>query len=119
MIKARFITDKDSQSITLRLTGHAGAADPGQDIICASATILAYTVAQTAKFMYDEGKLQKRPRIKLDPGEGIVTMKPKAEGYAEALHTYFVAQVGYSLLAHNFPEYVTLESFGESEKDCS
>lgn len=116
MVKARFSTDKDSQSITLRLTGHAGAADPGYDIICASATILVYTVAQTAKFMYDEGKLRKRPRIKLDPGEAVITMKPKAEDYAEALHTYFVAQVGYSLLEHNFPEYVNFESFGESEE---
>ena len=48
MIQAAFYTDKSSGSISLKLSGHAGAANKGQDIICSAASMLAYTVAQTA-----------------------------------------------------------------------
>lgn len=115
MVKAQFFTNKDSGSITMKLSGHAGAAKKGEDIICASASILAYTLAQTLQFMYEEGNLQKKPHIKLEPGDCVIVAKPKPEFHAEALHTFFVAQVGFHLLAHNYPQYVDLESFGESE----
>ena len=42
-------------------------------------------------------------------------MTPKKASYTEALHTYYVAQVGYRLLAKDYPEYVKLTTFGESE----
>ena len=115
MIKVEFSTDKAGGSIILRLTGHAGAGEAGRDLVCSAASILAYTVAQTALFMYEEKALRKKPTIRLEPGDAEVVMKPKKASYTEALHTYFVAQVGYSLLAHNYPQYVEVKSFGESE----
>ena len=115
MVKAEFFTNKESGSITLKLTGHAGAGEKGKDIICASASMLAYTVAQALQFMYEQGDLQKKPHIKLAEGDSIIVAKPKEDSYAEALHTFFVAQVGYHLLSHNYPQYVSLTSFGESE----
>lgn len=115
MVKAEFFTNKESGSITMKLLGHAGQAEKGEDIVCAAASILAYTVAQALQFMYEQGELQKRPHIRLEEGDTIIVAKPKEDSYAEALHTFFVAQVGYHLLAHNYPKYVTLSSFGESE----
>ena len=115
MVKAEFFTNKESGSITLKLSGHAGQAEKGQDIVCSAASILAYTVAQTLQFMYEQGDMQKKPHIKLAEGDTIIVAKPKPETYAEALHTFFVAQVGYHLLAHNYPQYVTLSSFGDGE----
>ena len=115
MVNAEFFTNKESGSITMKLTGHAGQAESGKDIVCSAASILAYTVAQALQFMYEQGDLQKKPHIKLDKGDTIIVVKPKPETYAEALHTFFVAQVGYHLLAHNYPQYVTLSSFGEAE----
>lgn len=115
MVKAEFFTNKESGSITMKLSGHAEQAKKGEDIVCAAASILAYTVAQTLQFMYEQGDLQKKPHIKLNEGDTVIVAKPKADTYAEALHTFFVAQVGYHLLAHNYPKYVTLSSFGESE----
>ena len=115
MVNVEFFTNKESGSITMKLTGHAGQAKKGEDIVCASASILAYTVAQAIQFMYEEGGLQKKPHIKLEEGDTIIVAKPKPETYAEALHTFFVAQVGYHLLAHNYPQYVSLSSFGEGE----
>ena len=115
MVKAEFFTNKESGSITLKLTGHAGAGEKGKDIICASASMLAYTVAQALQFMYEQGGLQKKPHIRLSEGDSIIVAKPKEDSYAEALHTFFVAQVGFHLLSHNYPQYVSLTSFGESE----
>lgn len=115
MVKAEFFTNEESGSITLRLTGHAGQAEYGQDIVCAAASILAYTVAQALQYQYEDGGLRKKPHIKLEPGDTVIIAKPKPGRYEEALHTFFVAQVGYSLLAKTYPRYVELSSFGEAE----
>ena len=115
MVRAEFFTNKESGSITLKLTGHAGQAKKGEDIVCSAASILAYTVAQTLQFQYEEGGLKKKPHLKLKSGDTAIVAKPKPEHYEEALHTFFVAQVGYSLLAKTYPQYVELSSFGEAE----
>lgn len=109
MIDVKFT--RDDKIIALKLTGHAGAADEGYDIYCASASVLAYTVAQMAQIMHQHGELRKTPTIKLEKGDAEVVIKPKKAHYQEALHTFFVAQVGYALLAHNFPEYIRLEPY--------
>ena len=118
MVRAEFFTNKESRSITLKLTGHAGQAEQGKDIVCAAASILAYTVAQVLQFMYEQGDLQKKPHLKLAEGDTVIIAKPKPESYDEALHTFFVAQAGYHLLQHNYPQYVTLSSFGDSDSDA-
>ena len=115
MIQAAFFTDKSSGSISLKVRGHAGAAEKGNDIVCASSSILAYTVAQAMEYMYAEGGLRKKPRIEFADGDATIVAKPKDDSYAEALHTFFVAQVGYSLLAHNYPQYVGLKPFKLAE----
>lgn len=115
MVAAEFFTNKESGSITMKLTGHAGQAKKGEDIVCAASSILAYTVAQALQFMYEEGGLHKKPLLKLEEGDTVIVAKPKADTYAEALHIFFVAQVGYHLLAQNYPQYVALSSFGDSE----
>lgn len=115
MIRAKFTENPESRSITLTVTGHAGQAPAGQDIICSSATILMYTVAQMAQYMYSRDKLKKKPHITMGDGDASITVKPKDAYYGEALHTFFVAQVGYSLLAHNYPQFVELTMFGTAE----
>ena len=115
MVQVEFFTNKEAGSITLKLTGHAGQAKRGEDIVCSAVSILAYTVAQALQFQYEEGGLKKKPHLKLEPGDTVIVAKPKPERYEEALHTFFVAQVGYCLLAKTYPQYVSLSSFGESE----
>jgi uncharacterized protein YsxB (DUF464 family) len=117
MITVNLSQDDEKKTLSLRLEGHAGQAEVGQDIVCASATILAYTVAQIVKMMEGNKELTRKPTIKLKKGNIEITCRCKTdEGYAEALHTYFVAQIGYSLLAHNYPQYVALNSFGKPTK---
>ena len=83
-------------------------AEIGHDIVCAGASILACTVAQEAKNMENRGQLTKPPYIKIQEGNTHIVVHPIDADYDDALHTFYVAQVGYSLLAHNYPQYVEL-----------
>lgn len=97
------------------LKGHAASAPKGEDLVCAAATMLSYTAAQAVQFLYEEGKLKKKPRISIADGEAVIIATPTEEGYVEALHTFFVVQCGAHVLAHNYPRLMKLEHFtGES-----
>ena len=93
----------------MTIKGHADAAPKGEDLICASATMLAYTVAQAVQFMHESKKLKKKPKIHIKDGEATIIATPKEEAYAETLHTFWVAQCGVHVLAHNYPQNVKLE----------
>lgn len=112
MIQVRF--EKDGKNIILTVQGHSEQAEMGQDIVCSAASILAYTVAQMVADMGKGGKLKKKPHIRLDSGDSAITCKPTKQYFNEALHTYTVAQIGYELLAHTYPDYVRVTKFGEA-----
>lgn len=114
MISVVFEENKEAKALTLTIKGHSGQAEIGKDIVCASASMLAYTVAQYMKFMYEQHKLKKKPVLDLEYGDTRITVKPKTDDYAEALHTFFVAQVGFNLLASNYPQYVEVKMFDEA-----
>lgn len=114
MIQVKFEHSEDGKTLILTVKGHAGQAEVGQDIVCAAASILSYTVAQVVMTMREQGKLKKKPHLRMDSGDAVITCKPTKPYYAEALHTYSVAQVGYDLLQHNYPQYVQLIKFGKA-----
>lgn len=96
------------------MKGHAGQASLGQDIVCASASILAYTVAQIIRTMEHHGDLEDSV-IEMGNGDATISCRCKDDAiYAEASHTYFVAKVGYSLLVHNYPQFVELKTVGKA-----
>ena len=115
MIKATFTRDDESKALILKVKGHAGQDTTGHDIVCAAASILAYTVAQYLQYVHDRGGLQKKPHIVLNDGDALIVAKPTQEFEGEVLNAFFVAEVGYSLLANNYPQYVELKMFGENE----
>ena len=115
MIKVTFSHEKDIGVIALKVKGHAGQAEKGNDIVCSAASILTYTIAQYLKYVYKQGGLQKKPVIKLNDGDSLIVAKPTEEYEGEVLNAFFVAEVGYSLLAHNYPQYVELNMFGEAK----
>lgn len=113
MVVARFTLDEKKLTASLRLDGHAGQNVIGSDIVCAAASILAYTLGQCVKTAHTRGIL-KCSTVKMKSGDCIITCRAKdTESYAEMLHTYLVIQTGYLLLAHNYPQYVALKMFGE------
>ena len=112
MVKVTFT--ESNKTLSLQLEGHAGQAEAGKDIVCASASILAYTVAQIVDMAQYEGGLKTDPIIDLESGEAVISCEPTDDRYAEMLHAYQVAEVGYILLVNSYPEYVELKSFGQA-----
>ena len=107
MVKISFWREDDG-SVHLKVKGHANAAPKGEDLICASASMLVYTVAQAVTYMHDQGYLEAPPKIKMREGKASVSAKAR-EGYqAEVLHTFWTAQCGAHVLAKNYPQYVGL-----------
>ena len=116
MVVAKFTMDESKRMASLHVKGHAGQNAYGNDIICASASILAYTLGQNVKMAEAKGMLKYPPKIKLKDGDAIITCRAKDDGsYSELLHTYLVIQTGYVLLAHNYPQYAAVEMFGQDE----
>ena len=107
MITVKFY--KKGEGIHMTMKGHAQTAPYGQDLVCAAATMLAYTVAQVVQFMDDQGKLKKKPKISIREGNVAIVATPNDADYAEALHAFWVAQCGIDVLAHNHPQNVKLE----------
>ena len=115
MIKAHFEHQKEIDTVILKVEGHAGQDDKGHDIICSAASILTYTIAQYLHYINERGGLQKKPRIVLNDGNALIVAKPKSEFEGEVLNAFFVAEVGFSLLAQNYPQFVELNMFGKAE----
>lgn len=111
MIKANFEISSDKKSLILNVSGHAGSAEKGKDLICASATILTYTIAQIVQGFYDDKKLKKQPIIKFDDGNAIIICNPRKNIYKEALHAYIIIMTGFKILQYNYPEYVQVKPF--------
>lgn len=104
MVKIHFWQDKEKGSVCMKVKGHAGTAPKGEDLVCASATMLVYTVAQAMTFYHEQGYLKEKPKIKIREGKASIHVIPKEDYYAETLHSFWVAQCGAHVLAKNYPE---------------
>lgn len=113
MINIKFSMNEKTGVISLKVKGHAGQSETGKDIVCASVSILAYTVARVVTNIHNREGFEESPTVKLLKGNAVITCHPKEDFRDEVLHTYFVSQVGYDLLAYNYPQYVELTKFGE------
>ena len=111
MVKAVFKVNEETGEIALTVKGHAGYAGVGYDIVCASATILAYTIAQNITTMHEVGRLKEEPKITLEEGNILVSCIPTEEAFEEAFHAYIVVLGGYMILAKNYKKYVRCKPF--------
>lgn len=101
---------ESGDSFTLKVDGHAGAAEAGKDIVCAAASMLTFTAAQSARFMKAENKLRRKPEFRQEQGDAELVVKPKKAYMGEARVIFRTVLTGYLLLAQNYPEYVQVVS---------
>ena len=99
---------ESGEKLSLRLKGHAGYAEIGKDIVCASATILAYTVAQFVTEAEHKGDLLSPPQVQLESGDTIISCEPNDDAFYAVRNVYLFAVLGYRILEHNYPQYVRL-----------
>lgn len=98
------------KELELSVTGHAGTAEKGQDIVCSAASILFYTLAQAVTDSVD--MLVEEPVIEIEDGNGSVSCKPKEVFLATMQRTYWTVLTGFELLAHEYKDYVTFSVVG-------
>lgn len=90
----------------LTVKGHSGSAEKGQDLICAAASILVYTLANAVIGADLESKLRNRPTVRLEEGDAEISYAP--------LHSYRNVMLlmsdsicaGFDILAQKYPEFV-------------
>ena len=90
--------------LSVKLRGHAGG-EQGQDLVCASASILAYTLAQNIK---DGEQFCETLKIRLDEGDTEISCKPKPESLNAVRGIYLAFIRGFQLLEANFPDKVSV-----------
>lgn len=100
--------DNTSYIHSFLCVGHAGYAEHGQDIVCASASILAYTLIQAIQNMAVDGKLVGIDNVSAQGGRASISCIPKDEHKQEVFDIFSTVQVGYELLAQQYPQYVEL-----------
>ena len=102
MLKVTF-TEK-GRKLSLRLEGHAGYAEHGKDVVCASASILAYTLASIVG-SFDDVKAN----IEIASGDALIECECESdETFNKVLDAFHYTQTGYTLLAQHNPQYVRL-----------
>lgn len=95
-----------SKNRSLKINGHAHFSAEGQDIVCASVSILFYTLCQS--LLKSENYLEEEPDIFLEKGKASASCEPK-QGCEEYIDTvYSTVLNGLMLLSENYPNNVKL-----------
>ena len=95
----------------LTVEGHACSGEHGHDLVCASASILAYTLAASVANM-SAAKQIREPVIELKEGSGQIACKAIRRFEAPVTLIFDTLCAGYELLANNYPEYISYEVRG-------
>lgn len=95
----------------LTVEGHAQSGEPGQDLVCASASILAYTLAANVGNLADIGHVRIES-MELTPGKAEISCKPRTGVSAIVGRIFESICVGYELLAKDYPQYIRYEIHG-------
>ena len=88
------------------VTGHAMSAEPGQDLICSCASILAYTLAANVSNMADAGQVR-APIVKLEEGSAEISCNPRHNLKNSVMLVFDSLCVGFEMLAAEHPEYIS------------
>ena len=86
----------------LVIKGHAGSADYGKDLVCASASILFYTLIANLHEVELEGDC--KVVVKESSGDCEVAVCACNEATDKVMDIFHYAMNGYRLLAENYPK---------------
>lgn len=91
----------------MRMKGHADYSEPGTDIVCASASMLFYTLCQSLVSLEDS--LATKPKMEMTKGRAAVKCIPKAEHEGTIDVIFWTILNGFHMLAQQYPENVCLK----------
>mgnify|MGYP003291862747 CR=1 FL=1 len=92
----------------LTVTGHAGLAEHGHDLVCASASMLAYTLAANVANMANNRQVRE-PIVRMDEGDTEISCNPRHNLKSSVTLVFDSVCVGFELLARDYPDFVKYE----------
>lgn len=108
MIKVIYHRDLNRVSVT----GHALSGEAGHDLVCASASILVYTLAAVVQNM-KQSKQVYNPTTELKEGDAVISCDPPTK-YKNSVTLVFDSICGgFDILAKNYPDNISFEMLGE------
>lgn len=104
MVEILYHRDRHRVSIT----GHAMSGEKGYDLVCASVSTLAYTLATFVKNMEAAGQVR-HPTVKLCEGDALISCEC-ARRYEGGITLVFDSIcAGFEILSGEYPENVTYQ----------
>lgn len=111
MIKVTY--NREKPCVTME--GHAGSGEKGHDLVCASVSILAYTLASLVESM-DHGAQIQGATVELNDGGALISCEP-IDNYSFPIKLMFdTICMGFEILAQEYPENVLYEFCDEDKK---
>lgn len=104
------IYDRRKHWVTVR--GHAHSDEPGKDLVCAAASILAYTLAGNAESLAQDTKGWHTPRITLEEGNASIQARPLTRMKYVTTVIFDSICSGFDILQSKYPQYITYEVQG-------
>ena len=109
MIKVTYHRDLNRVSVV----GHAQSGEAGHDLVCASASILVYTLASFVENM-KAARQSYNPKVDLKEGDALISCTPPNR-YKGAVTLVFDSICGgFELLARDYPDNISYEVMGKS-----
>lgn len=90
----------------LTMEGHAQSGPQGHDLVCASASILAFTLADNVEYLAELGHVTD-PVLAFDHGSAVIGCKVGEDLRAIVTLIYSTVCKGFALLAENYPNHIS------------
>lgn len=91
--------------------GHAHSGEVGHDLVCASASILAHTLATLVSNMEKAGHTR-YPTIEIEEGHALVSCEVAGRYNSTVTFAFDAICAGFDLLAQSYPENISYEIRG-------
>ena len=92
----------------LTIDGHAHSGEPGQDLVCASASALAYTLAANIQNLYRQGAVRE-PVTRMDPGAAEIRCSAVSRYRSTVTLVFDTVCAGLDILSQQYPENISYE----------
>ena len=92
----------------VQIEGHAQSAEPGHDLICAAASMLAYTLAVNVNSLKAAGHV-KNTTVRLENGDSDIRCTPKVHFKSVICVVFDSICAGFELLSKQYPQNISYE----------
>lgn len=109
MITIKLSRNFEKLSVRLEVSGHAGQAEKGHDIVCSAVSILTYTFATVIKELDFSERLAEPAIVEMTSGSAVIQAVCRfTNNFSKVIIAMDTVEKGYELIEDKYPEYVEL-----------